>query len=115
MNKVVVFEPLTARVKWNPEDLESYSDRNDALVNPDLSQVEIVPQEYWKKVDKTVVPMTLEERVKRDIDIRLGTITQSCAPSVVITNTPKRVWPVLLLWFSIGVIMTHVLEWFIRH
>jgi len=63
---VVLFTPNTARILVNPENLDNYTALSNAIVNPDLSQVQNVDLHYWKKSGSTVVEMTPEEKTTRD-------------------------------------------------
>lgn len=61
MSRVVIFKGKI------PEIIESahtpdYAGRRDAVVNPDLSEVDNIPMKYWKKQGNAVVAMTFSER-----------------------------------------------------
>lgn len=68
-NHVVVFTKTNARILTNPpEGLVYWSDRSDAVVNPDRSHLARTPLIYWKleKKSRKIVSMSTSERSKRD-------------------------------------------------
>jgi hypothetical protein len=70
-NKVVIFTKNNARIIITNE-LSKYKKMQNAVINPDLSNVLQVAPQYWKLEGKKIVEMTRPEKMARDLDISLN-------------------------------------------
>lgn len=71
--KVVVFTRNSARVIYNPSQLDLkklYHFTDQVVVDPDLSRVKGYPPHHWKLIDGEVWPLQNLELNERDNDIR---------------------------------------------
>lgn len=66
MASVVIFETNKPARLYKSVNTPEYLDRNDVVINPDLSQVVGVGPLYWKKQGKKVVEMTATEKASVD-------------------------------------------------
>lgn len=67
---VVVFTKNNARVLRNPENIEQYLAMDNAIIEPDLSEVQGIPPHYWSLVDGKVVKKGFREGLARARHIR---------------------------------------------
>ncbi len=100
MSHIVVFKDHTARVVWNPEDIGQYNCLDNVLVNPDLTKVENIPMEFWKKSKASIVPMSTIEMIERSKLINSG-FTEKSVDHVVTDGFHKR----SKTWAAIGMVV----------
>ena len=67
---VVVFDTATFRIKNYMQSVHTpyYKDRADAVVNPDISQVNGVPKQYWKWDPQKKCAVEMSDAEKAEID-----------------------------------------------
>lgn len=90
MSSVLIFDDSTSACVFgraldylSSVNTPDYLDRTDALINPDVSALGGVPQQYWKRRGDTVIEMTasdktslndyLSAKTKRAMNFRLKT------------------------------------------
>lgn len=63
-NKVVVFTQNNARILVNPQQIDIFYKRHNALVNPDLMFVDGIDPHYWKLINRSRIPISDAVRLK---------------------------------------------------
>lgn len=79
-NKVVVFTQNNARILVNPQQIDVFYKRNNALVNPDLTFVEGVEPHHWKLINRSRIPVADAVRLK---DIVADFVTKKQAEGLI--------------------------------
>ncbi len=82
MSQVIVFTENNARILY-VEDTAPYVDREDALIDPDLSKVQGLAPQHWKKGVGEVLPMGSQECVIRDTHISHYGVVNDIAPAAM--------------------------------
>ena len=109
MNHIVVFGKHTARVHWNPANIDAYTNDPNVLINPSMTDVEHVPMQYWKREGDRVVPMDQNEMELRDEQLR-----GDSSPRCHLQPSARYLWPYLTneQWIVVFVLLV-IAEYFI--
>ncbi len=69
---VVIFDEMTDRVLSYRKSVHTpnYNDRNDVLINPNITPVENLARRYWKHSLGTLIPMSEIEKDQVDQEIQ---------------------------------------------
>jgi hypothetical protein len=87
--KVVVFTKNNARILTNPLAIKVLERWENAVVDPDLSEMRGVPLEFWKLEDGKIVEMTRPEKLVRIAHHTFYGIDNTLSPSAL---RPRKTW-----------------------
>lgn len=83
--------PVVGIVTAYPVPVDVPSGAQNALLNPDLSQVAGIAQTYWKVANRVVVPMTGPEKVAYDAAIATAlTSSQRSSAQIIIQSASDQ-------------------------